>query len=119
MRAESETADEVAGCGRQSIGTGRNGGSPRSSSALASTGESACGGGSACGDGGCRGCAGSGSGGGARPHLLRARPLEDGLEQSGADTTHFSVIDKEGNRVAATLSINLPFGAWESLRRTK
>ncbi len=34
-----------------------------------------------------------------------------GLEQSGADTTHFSVIDREGNRVAATLSINLPFGA--------
>lgn len=29
----------------------------------------------------------------------------------GADTTHFSVLDKEGNRVAATLSINLPFGA--------
>ena len=34
-----------------------------------------------------------------------------GLDQSGADTTHFSVIDKDGNRVAATLSINLPFGA--------
>lgn len=34
-----------------------------------------------------------------------------GLEQSGADTTHFSVIDQQGNRVAATLSINLPFGA--------
>lgn len=28
--------------------------------------------------------------------------------QSGTHTTHFSVIDKEGNRVAATLSINLP-----------
>lgn len=34
-----------------------------------------------------------------------------GLDQSGTDTTHFSVIDREGNRVAATLSINLPFGA--------
>ena len=31
--------------------------------------------------------------------------------QRGADTTHFSIIDHEGNRVAATLSINYPFGA--------
>ncbi len=29
----------------------------------------------------------------------------------GADTTHFSIIDKEGNRVSATLSINYPFGS--------
>ena len=29
----------------------------------------------------------------------------------GADTTHFSILDGEGNRVAATLSINYPFGA--------
>ena len=29
----------------------------------------------------------------------------------GTNTTHFSVIDMEGNRVAATLSINLPFGS--------
>jgi len=29
----------------------------------------------------------------------------------GEDTTHFSIIDKDGNRVAATLSINYPFGA--------
>ena len=29
----------------------------------------------------------------------------------GDDTTHFSVVDRDGNRVAATLSINLPFGA--------
>jgi len=28
-----------------------------------------------------------------------------------ADTTHFSIIDSEGNRVAATLSINYPFGS--------
>ena len=27
------------------------------------------------------------------------------------DTTHFSVIDKEGNRVSATLTINYPFGS--------
>ncbi|NOZ54375.1 MAG: gamma-glutamyltransferase [Gammaproteobacteria bacterium] len=29
----------------------------------------------------------------------------------GQDTTHFSVIDKDGNRVAATLTINYPFGS--------
>ncbi|WOD11169.1 gamma-glutamyltransferase [Pseudomonas sp. NyZ704] len=29
----------------------------------------------------------------------------------GTDTTHFSLIDAQGNAVAATLSINLPFGA--------
>lgn len=29
----------------------------------------------------------------------------------GQDTTHFSIIDKHGNRVAATLSINFPFGS--------
>ena len=29
----------------------------------------------------------------------------------GADTTHFSVLDAAGNRVAATLSINYPFGS--------
>jgi len=34
-----------------------------------------------------------------------------GLDQSGSDTTHFSVMDAEGNRVAGTLSINLPFGS--------
>ncbi len=29
----------------------------------------------------------------------------------GDDTTHFSIIDRFGNRVAATLSVNAPFGA--------
>ncbi|MCW5585423.1 MAG: gamma-glutamyltransferase, partial [Chromatiales bacterium] len=29
----------------------------------------------------------------------------------GQDTTHFSILDHEGNRVAATLSVNYPFGA--------
>lgn len=29
----------------------------------------------------------------------------------GQDTTHFSILDNEGNRVAATLSINYPFGS--------
>lgn len=33
------------------------------------------------------------------------------LSQTGTNTTHFSVMDKEGNRVAATLSINIPFGS--------
>ena len=29
----------------------------------------------------------------------------------GQDTTHFSVVDNQGNRVAATLSINYPYGS--------
>ncbi len=32
-------------------------------------------------------------------------------DEEGTDTTHFSIIDQEGNRVAATLSINYPFGS--------
>ena len=32
-------------------------------------------------------------------------------KDSGFHTTHFSILDKEGNRVAATLSINYPFGS--------
>ncbi len=32
-------------------------------------------------------------------------------ENKGEDTTHFSIIDRDGNRVAATLSINYPFGS--------
>ncbi len=35
----------------------------------------------------------------------------DASSGKGTDTTHFSVIDAEGNRVAATLSINYPFGS--------
>jgi len=31
--------------------------------------------------------------------------------EGGTDTTHFSVLDADGNHVAATLSINYPFGA--------
>ncbi|RLA03527.1 MAG: gamma-glutamyltransferase [Gammaproteobacteria bacterium] len=31
--------------------------------------------------------------------------------RGGRDTTHFSILDSAGNRVAATLSINYPFGA--------
>jgi gamma-glutamyltranspeptidase/glutathione hydrolase len=48
--------------------------------------------------------------------LDRALPstylAETGLEEkNGLHTTHFSIIDDQGNRVAATLSINFPFGA--------
>ena len=32
-------------------------------------------------------------------------------QPEGDNTTHFSIIDAEGNRVAATLSINFPFGS--------
>jgi gamma-glutamyltranspeptidase/glutathione hydrolase len=34
-----------------------------------------------------------------------------GPTPEGPQTTHFSVLDAEGNRVSATLSINLPFGS--------
>jgi gamma-glutamyltranspeptidase/glutathione hydrolase len=32
-------------------------------------------------------------------------------QAEGRDTTHFSILDEDGNRVSATLSINYPFGA--------
>jgi gamma-glutamyltranspeptidase/glutathione hydrolase len=43
----------------------------------------------------------------------RATPSEQlaSLQREGDNTTHFSVVDANGNRVAATLSVNLPFGA--------
>lgn len=48
-------------------------------------------------------------------NLLKATPSKTlGTtfgSHSGTHTTHLSVIDKEGNYVAATLSINLPFGS--------
>jgi len=31
--------------------------------------------------------------------------------EGGNDTTHFSIVDEQGNRVAATLSVNYPFGS--------
>ncbi len=34
-----------------------------------------------------------------------------GPKQSGESTTHFSILDTEGNRVAATLSVNLTMGS--------
>lgn len=39
-----------------------------------------------------------------------SRPMA-GSRPGGNHTTHFSIIDREGNRVSATLSINYPFGS--------
>jgi gamma-glutamyltranspeptidase/glutathione hydrolase len=36
---------------------------------------------------------------------------EFGEQAAGTDTTHFSIIDAQGNMVAATLSVNYPFGS--------
>lgn len=36
---------------------------------------------------------------------------EDVFSDKGQDTTHFSIIDQHGNKVAATLSVNYPFGS--------
>jgi gamma-glutamyltranspeptidase/glutathione hydrolase len=42
----------------------------------------------------------------------RATPSRPAMiDPEGSDTTHFSILDAEGNRVAATLSINYPFGS--------
>ena len=41
-------------------------------------------------------------------HTLRKTAVD---ESAGRDTTHYSIIDRDGNRVAATLSINYPFGS--------
>ncbi len=38
-------------------------------------------------------------------------PATTAPEAAGTHTTHFSVLDRQGNMVAATLSINTPFGA--------
>jgi gamma-glutamyltranspeptidase/glutathione hydrolase len=51
---------------------------------------------------------------GIHPH--KATPSADltpvvADKSQGTQTTHYSIIDAEGNRVAATLSINLPFGS--------
>ncbi|MEJ2621396.1 MAG: gamma-glutamyltransferase [Candidatus Thiodiazotropha sp.] len=41
-----------------------------------------------------------------------ASPKQPQLKRSeGEDTTHFSILDRQGNRVSATLSINYPFGS--------
>ncbi len=46
----------------------------------------------------------------ATPSAKLAPPASDEPARS-RDTTHFSIIDMAGNRVAATLSVNTPFGA--------
>lgn len=47
-----------------------------------------------------------------RHNLLRpARARSAVTEEEGRNTTHFSILDRDGNRVAATLSINSPFGS--------
>lgn len=38
-------------------------------------------------------------------------PAVEATSGKGVDTTHFSILDQDGNRVAATLSINYPFGS--------
>ena len=47
--------------------------------------------------------------------LAKATPSNQlapaGYGDEGTHTTHFSVVDKWGNKVSATLSINLPFGS--------
>ncbi len=40
-----------------------------------------------------------------------SQALTDNVRTQGKDTTHFSVLDSAGNYVAATLSINYPFGS--------
>ncbi len=46
-------------------------------------------------------------------HATPSAELEDepAAVNEGDNTTHFSIVDREGNRVAATLSINTPFGS--------
>lgn len=47
--------------------------------------------------------------------LDRATPSSalpgDAVKPGGTDTSHFSIIDRDGNMVAGTMSINLPFGS--------
>ncbi len=44
-------------------------------------------------------------------HAGKSNRLFNTQRNEGRDTTHFSIIDRHGNRVAATLSINYPFGS--------
>lgn len=44
-------------------------------------------------------------------YLREAGASDDAVLQEGQNTTHFSILDQAGNYVAATLSINYPFGS--------
>jgi gamma-glutamyltranspeptidase/glutathione hydrolase len=50
-----------------------------------------------------------------REEMRGLKPVQDAAPAKaageGANTTHFSIIDREGNRVAATLSLNTTFGS--------
>jgi gamma-glutamyltranspeptidase/glutathione hydrolase len=56
---------------------------------------------------------GAGLAAGIHPRKATPSALLPGVggEDKARHTTHFSVIDRHGNRVAATLSINYPFGS--------
>lgn len=45
----------------------------------------------------------------ATPSLELGKPVATPAQ--GDNTTHFSILDRQGNRVGATLSINMPFGS--------
>lgn len=47
----------------------------------------------------------------SRQHASNNDELMPPVHTQGEDTTHFSVLDGQGNYVAATLSINYPFGS--------
>jgi len=44
------------------------------------------------------------------PRQATPSAAQQASRAAGEDTTHFSILDRDGNRVAATLSINYPFG---------
>ncbi|MCP3851224.1 MAG: gamma-glutamyltransferase [Gammaproteobacteria bacterium] len=45
------------------------------------------------------------------PSIQATNAVTSGQQQEGQDTTHFSVLDTQGNLVSATMSINYPFGS--------
>ncbi|MGD0492641.1 MAG: gamma-glutamyltransferase [Steroidobacteraceae bacterium] len=55
-----------------------------------------------------------------RPDKAMPSDMLPGIETPavGQDTTHFSILDADGNRVAATISINLFFGSGDMISKT-